>query len=60
MDERVQPGTIEGDITQRELKAVVQYAMKNRVPMMMEMDYDIPNLKETQFREADAMLEYVL
>jgi len=49
-----------GLLTKDELGRIVRSAHVRKIPVIVEADYDIKNLSQKQFREADDLLKYAL
>jgi tetratricopeptide (TPR) repeat protein len=53
-------GRYEGTVTREQFLEAINYARENRIPVILEPDYDIKRIPENQFKEADEFLEYIL
>lgn len=49
----------EGLIARADLRAMIEYAHQNDMPVIIEVNYDIKNIPENKFVEADNFLRYV-
>ena len=52
-------GTVEGELSQEELKSAVNLAASRGIPAVLEVDYNLKKIPDNKFIEADAFLDYV-
>lgn len=53
-------GSIEGLIPREDFHKVVSHARDANKPLIIEVDYDIKNIPQNDYKEADPMLSYIL
>lgn len=51
-------GTVEGIVSQENMIYLMEFARDNKIPAMIEVDYDIKNIPTNHFIEADTFLKY--
>lgn len=53
-------GTIEGIVPREDFHKIVSHAKENNKPVIIEVEYDVKNIPQNNYKEADALLEYIL
>jgi hypothetical protein len=53
-------GTNEGTLSPAEMKSYLDWARKQQIPVVLEVDFDIGNIGENKFIEADDFLRHIL
>ncbi|MBM3233334.1 hypothetical protein FJZ18_04175 [Candidatus Pacearchaeota archaeon] len=50
----------EGIVSREQFKTIATHAQNSNLPVIIEADYDVPNIPEKKYSEADPFLRYML